>query len=215
MCFSAGASFGASALLFGTGIATVKKSEAARYLVFASAPFLFSMQQFSEGMLWLSFQDPALLAWHKPSIYTYSVFSQAVWPLWAPLSLWLIEPEPVRKKRLYYFLWIGIVLAAYMIFCLIAYGVTATVEAHHIRYQLHFPNMNVRRVLYFLATIPPFFLSSRSGMKVFGITLGLSLVLSAIFFRYYLISVWCFFAAIVSVLVLWIILKNREGPDPQ
>ncbi len=68
MCFSASVSFAASALLGGSGIVAIKKSESPRMLAFASLPIIFGVQQLTEGILWLTFSNPELGYWHHASI---------------------------------------------------------------------------------------------------------------------------------------------------
>lgn len=53
MCFSMEASFGASALLLGTGVAAAIKATSSPQRMLALIPLLFSVQQFAEGWLWL------------------------------------------------------------------------------------------------------------------------------------------------------------------
>jgi hypothetical protein len=55
MCFSASASFGAGIVLAVIGVATIKKREQPSQIYFATIPFLFSIQQVSEGFLLSSF----------------------------------------------------------------------------------------------------------------------------------------------------------------
>ena len=55
MCFSAGASFGAAAVLSIVGAVAVIKAKTIPQGLFAAIPFIFSIQQVAEGMLWLSF----------------------------------------------------------------------------------------------------------------------------------------------------------------
>jgi hypothetical protein len=54
MCFSAGASVGASAVLAGVGVAAIKNSGKSPQRLFAVTPLLFAVQQFVEGFIWLS-----------------------------------------------------------------------------------------------------------------------------------------------------------------
>jgi len=212
MCFSATASFTASAVLIGTGIVAIKKMESPRMLAFASGPILFGLQQFFEGVLWLTFSNPDLLSWQAPTIYLFTIFAQIIWPLWAPFAIWSMEPHPLRKKVISHFLWIGVVRSAFIIYWLFAYDLSATIDSNHIIYSIEFPWEWFRRVLYFLATVVPFFLSSLRWMKLFGAALVVSLILTWGFYTLYVASVWCFFGALLSVLVLLVIKKNRvEG----
>jgi hypothetical protein len=45
-------------------------------------------------------------------------------------------------------------------------------------------------------------------MRLMGVLMFFSCLVTAIFFIDYLTSVWCFFAAIISVVIYWI-LKDR------
>ena len=57
MCFSAGASFTASAVLAATGVTTLREVRSKRELPLALLPTIFSIQQFIEGLLWLNFRQ--------------------------------------------------------------------------------------------------------------------------------------------------------------
>lgn len=209
MCFSATASFGAGAFLLGAGVIAVKKIESPKALAFASVPFIFGVQQIAEGILWLSLTHPELASWHQVSMYMFLFISQVLWPVGAPYALWRIEPDQGRKKIIFYFMLIGGALAAYMLYCLFAYESTAIIESRHIRYTIPFPYRILHRGAYFLATVIPIFLSSWKWMKLLGATMLGSLILSFIVFVPYVISVWCFFAAILSLLVIFIISRNK------
>ena len=214
MCFSASASFGASALLAGAGILAIKKVESRKMLPFAATPLLFSVHQFSEGMVWLTFSNPDLASWQQAATYFYLFIAQLTWPLWVPFVVWLMEPDQARKKLISYFMWIGGAFSIYLLYCFINYEVSAVVESSHIRYQMHFPNLALRRVFYFLATIVPIFLSSLRYMKLLGGAFLGSLILTFIFYTLCVISVWCFFAALLSALVLLVLVTNKQANIP-
>jgi hypothetical protein len=209
MCFSAGASFGASALLLGVGIGAIKKAESPKMMAFASMPVLFAVQQFAEGVLWLTFLNPGLASWHESSIYFFLLFAQVIWPLWVPFALWLMEPDITRKKMLSYFMYLGGAFSIYLVYCLFAYEVSAVIDGGHIKYYLYFPNMELRRSLYFFVTLIPFFISGLRYMRLLGSVFLVALLISYFFFLGFVISVWCFFAAVLSALILFVIMQNK------
>jgi hypothetical protein len=211
MCFSAGASFGASAFLFGAGIVAVKRTDSRAMLPFATIPILFGVQQFAEGILWLTFLNRDLAPWHDASIYFFLLFAQVIWPLWVPFAIWMMEPDPTRRKILSYFMLLGGAFSAYLVYCLFAYQVSAVIEGGHIKYYLYFPNMELRRSLYFFVTLIPFFISSLRFMKLSGGAFLAALLISYYFFLGFVISVWCFFAAVLSVLILFVVMNNKEN----
>lgn len=213
MCFSASVSFGASLILAGTGIYTIKKTESSKILAFAGIPLLFGLQQFSEGILWLSIDNPELDFWRNSSIYLYIIIAQVIYPLWIPLAIWLMEPDKGRKKILSYFIFLGGFLSIYILYCTMAYDVSAVIDGKHVHYQLDFPNLALRRSLIFLTSVVPPFISSLRAMKLLGASLLISLIIAIVFFLYYIISLWCFFAAILSLIILLIVTKNKESHD--
>jgi hypothetical protein len=215
MCFSAGASFGASALLLGVGFGAIKKIQSPKMMAFAGMPVLFGIQQFAEGVLWLTFLNPELAPWHESTIYFFLFFAQVIWPFWVPFALWLMEPDKLRKKMFSYFMYLGGAFSIYLIYCLMAYEVSAVIDGGHIKYYLYFPNMELRRSLYFFVTLIPFFISSLRYMKLLGAAFLAALLISYFFFLGYVISVWCFFAAVLSALILFVIMQNQRAlTDP-
>jgi len=207
MCFSAGASFTAATALATAGYFSVRKTESRRQLPFASIPYLFAVQQFAEGVFWLTSGGSVSPMWESPAILIFLVFAQVVWPFWIPLSVYVVETVKQRKRLLTLFLIIGIGLATYHLYCLLVYPVHAYVSGYHVEYSLNFPllSQNITGPFYVLVTILPLFISSVNRMNVLGVAIAASFVITYFFYTQYLISVWCFFAAVISGIVLWIL----------
>jgi len=210
MCFSAGASFGASAILLGAGASTLSQTRSRSEWAFGSIPLFFAVQQFSEGLLWLALTNPLHTGWEGVSTHVFIFFAQIFWPAWIPFSVWLMEKRALRKKVLQIFFTAGVLLAGFMVFSITRFGVEAAVESCHIRYRPQYPFGIVRTVLYAFIVLGPFFVSSYKKMTVFGIGAFVTLVISILFYKTVMVSVWCFFAAIISLLIWWILYQNRE-----
>jgi len=209
MCFSAGASFAVGAGLIGPGYYAIKRCESRKMLPFASTPLVFTFHQIAEGFIWLSLKNPEFASVYKPALYGYSFISQPVWPIWVPFIMWMMEPDKRRKKILSYFLLLGIAASLYMFFCLINYDISAAIENGHIRYYRDFPNLNIMRPVNFVTIAVTPFLSTVRYTKLVAATNMVSLILTYFFFTNYLISVWCFFAAILSLLIILVVNANR------
>jgi len=97
MCFSATASFTAGVILTVTGVYTLRQVKSKSILPFASIPLLFGIQQIIEGIVWMSFNEPVL---HGIATYLFVLFAYVLWPTFVPVSIWLIEENPIRKKIL-------------------------------------------------------------------------------------------------------------------
>ena len=216
MCFSANASFGAGVVLAAIGIASVKKVQQAPQIYFATIPLIFSIQQISEGFVWLSLTHPTFQFIQKPSTYIFLYFAQVIWPIWLPLSIMKLEHFKKKQRLHYVFVIIGCLIAFYLGFCMIAYPVQTKITGFHITYVQEYPIAfrGYGEFLYGLSSILPAFLSNVKRMWIIGVTIITSYLTTTFFYEEYIISVWCFFATIISVVVFFIlenIKKKTEG----
>ena len=230
MCFSATASFGASAVLGTVGIIAVAKAKTNPQRVFGSIPLIFAVQQLSEGFLWLSLKNPAFASYQSFLTYTFLVFAMAVWPFWIPFSIWLLEKDAKRKKTIKVFVWMGAFVAVGVGAVLFNYPVEVVtpfcptcpggspipLTKQHLHYEFAIPSLVKNlivafSVLYIAATIITPFLSGIKKMKWMGIVFLASYLFAITFYNGFVISVWCFFAALLSFVVLWIITDLRKA----
>ena len=216
MCFSATASFAAGAALLGVGALTVSRVSRPAELPFAMIPGLFAVQQLIEGALWLTFPAQAP---HSNFVLThaYSFFSHVLWPIYVPIAVLLLEPEAWRRKVLAGIALAGAAVGLYLLYFLITEPIVSQVVNKHIRYDS--PHFYVAAVvlLYVLATCVSSFISSCSTIRLFGLATFVALLAAYAFYAYWFISVWCFLAAALSVIVLVHFLrepKRLNGPNP-
>lgn len=183
----------------------------------SSVPLMLSIQQFCEGILWLSLSRPEYAEWEKPATYVFLLFAQIIWPFYIPLAIMLLEKHALRRKILSWLFLIGIFQAFYLAYGMALYNVQASIESSHIRYNLDFPGANqwFSGVLYIMATGMSPFVSSIKRMRLMGIIILFSYLYSRILFEYYVISVWCYFAALISFVVLAIILQLKKKAEYQ
>ena len=216
MCFSASASFVTSGMLTLTGAAAVRETKASSRVLLAVIPLLFAVHQFAEGVVWLTLRGADHSGWHRPAIFSYLAVAKVVWPFWMPLSILVAERNAAARRVLIPLLAIGALSALYQAYQLIVYPVSATVDTGHIHYEIASPPAArlLAGVLYFVPTVFSPFLCSIRLMRVVGIGVLGSFVFSAIYFREALGSVWCFFAALISVLIWFVVKAPREAPQP-
>lgn len=207
MCFSAEASFSASIVLAVIGVATIKKTTKPAQRLFAAIPVIFSFQQLTEGILWLALPGITYAAEQQIATYVFLILAQVVWPVWVPLSILVLEENKKRKRVLSIVLGIGCIVSVYLAYCLAFYNVKAEIVGHHIYYDLNFaPQFKlIGGACYILSTVFSPLISSVKRMQSLGFIILGSYIISKIFFDEYVISVWCFFAAIISVMVMLII----------
>lgn len=210
MCFSATASFASAAILGVAGIASIKKTQSANQLVFASVPILFAVQQLAEGFVWLSHSGMDQPAWHQWPVTFFLSFALVIWPLCVPIASLLIETNNTRKLIQYICLGLGVVFSVFTTFYLFTYDVSASISNYHVYCNVEFPHRrdSLTSLFYFGATVIPLIASSHKGVPALGLLIFASYMITKYFYGDYVISVWCFFAALSSG-VIYLLVANK------
>jgi hypothetical protein len=213
MCFSAEASFGAGAILTVVGIATIKQCKQPQQLAFAAIPLFFGIQQIAEGFVWLSLTKAQFTGWQKMATYLFTFFSHILWPVWVAFAVLLFETVKKKKNILFAVFILGLLLSLAEVYSIAKYGIVAMVKGHHIEYTIVFPAMfkQTSEVVYALTTLLPCFICSFKKIRLFAIMLMIAIVVSSIFYKAWFISVWCFFAAFLSVVIFYIIQQANKA----
>jgi hypothetical protein len=213
MCFSAGASFAGGAAITAIGIATVKKAGKPEQRLFSTIPLIFGLQQISEGFVWVALQNPGNQLMLEISSLLFLLAAVVIWPTMVPLSVLKMEQKSSRRRYIKIFLVAGIITSLYYGTGMILYNIEPQISNHHIKYVNDFPKSLATPafILYLLATLIPLYLSGIRRMYLFGILVTISCLITGIFFREYLTSVWCFFAAFISIVIYVII--STSGDD--
>lgn len=211
MCFSATASFVAGIALCTAGVATIPMASRRREIPFATIPLLFGVQQLTEGLIWLSFEDNSLP--NAALTFAYSLFSHVFWPIFIPLAVGLLETIPWRRKAIGICQLVGAGVGLYLLFVIVKFPVTSRVLGGHIAYESpHFYVVAVM-LLYLAATCLSSLFSSNRMIWVFGaLSLATFVTAYAIHVATFF-SVWCFFAAILSGIVYFYFRRSgRRAP---
>jgi hypothetical protein len=217
MCFSAGASFAGGAVISAIGVASLKSAGNPSQRLFAGIPLLFAFQQFSEGVVWLTLKSGGNYQLQMTAAYLFLVMALVVWPFIIPLAVLRLEEVKKRKEIIVGMLVAGVILSGYYAFCLIFYSVRPVINEFHIQYLNDFPESlsNAAFGVYVIATMGPLFASSIKRMSLFGILVLSSSIVTGIFYKEYLTSVWCFFAALISAVIYWIVKESQENFNPE
>ena len=202
MCFSATASFVTAGLTAAVGIVSLSKVNDRREAPLAATPLLFAFQQCVEGLLWLDLPlaPDGVAASSLTLIFLF--FADVLWPVYASIAVWLIEPNRRRRRWMLLCLAIGISVSARMLWSIATRPYGAVILQDHIVYLTGYTPSVVLGLGYLAATGLPLMLSSHRTVVVLG---SIILVGSATAFFFYwegFVSVWCFFAAAASLVIL-------------
>lgn len=211
MCFSAEASFAGGAVITAIGVMSVKKNSVPSRKLFACIPLIFGVQQISEGFVWVALQSAGNDFMLTLATYMFLLAALVLWPFMIPLSVLQMEGDARRRRALRIFLGIGILTSLYYGVGMLLYDVNPQIISHHIRYASTIPKQLATPafIAYLAATLVPLFVSQVRRMWLFGTLMAASCLVTGIFYKEYLTSVWCFFAALISIVIYRIISESE------
>ncbi len=198
MCFSAPVSFLTSGVLATVGIAAQSHAKTRARKLIAIVPILFAIQQFIEGLQWLV---------AKPSVesdiltYGFLLFAFLLWPFYIPWAVLMNEHQPRRQKWMRVLTVLGLALVVCLIFLLATHPVHAVIYDSCIRYDINTSLSPYLLSWYVFVTVGSFALSSQHLIRWFGWFTAVSVFIAAVFYNWVFTSVWCFFAAVLSILM--------------
>ncbi len=206
MCFSSEASFIGAAILAAIGVANITQVSSKSQIPLAALPLFFSLQQFSEGLLWVSLKggDPLF---GQIGMYLFLFFALIFWPLWFPFSIFMVEQQPWRKKVIGAFMFAGIGLSIVNFITGFQHLISVKIVGFSLQYVGNVPSQNF---FYMAITLIPCFISSFPKLWQFGLLLASTAIIAEYFYLENFLSIWCFASAISS---LWLFKIFRNQPQ--
>ena len=230
MCFSATASFVTAAALTPIGVAGVamaRRRDPDRWLPLALLPLLFASQQALEGVVWLGLTAQEPWPGLRLAALAYLTFALAVWPVWIPWSALRLSTGRAtawQRRLLRSLLGLGALLAGSLWIPLMLHPDLITPIVHHgsINYQMQLSwadrlGHQPIRVIYALIICLPLLCHPNRRLCWLAFSLALGFAVAQLAFLYAFSSVWCYFSAVISVLVLWVLqgeAPSSEQPSP-
>lgn len=213
MCFSATANFAGSAVIGSVGVATLKEVRHRRAFLFGALPLLFALHQFIEGFVWLGLDGYLSATTAHNMGAAFVLYAQGLLPFLLPFSVYLIEPTPHRRKRMLPFVLLGGGLTLYTLWGLTAYPLTVYARHHSIVYTNPATTTTAVAILYVIATCGALFFSGFRYLIIFGFANLIGLIIVAIVMSYAFTSIWCAYAAVISV-IIYFHFRRRRGMPP-
>ncbi len=219
MCISYQVSFSLSGLLLAGGAYCVRKARALAPLMFplAMIPLLFGMQQFCEGWVWLGeMRSSATMT--SVAATAFLVFALFVWPVWIPMSALTAERSRNKRRFLGVMLVLGAITGVVLIAPVIVHPAWLHVEMtrHSLHYQIGaspvvraIPEV-VWELLYIAAVAAPLLVTSRKWLVNAGVAIILAAAVSRVYFDYAFASMWCLFAAALSLYLCFVFHEAYE-----
>lgn len=191
------------------GLLTLRRVSAPREVVLALLPLLFALHQFTQGFVWLGMQQliqPRALHIAE-SIFVF--YAQGLLTFLVPLAVWLIEPSGTRRSVIAILVLMGGLLTAYTMWGLAVQPTSVTVEGHTLIYVNAWTEKTWIAAIYILTTCGSLILSSSVAVQLFGWVNIFGLTGVFIIWPYAFTSLWCLYAAAVSILLYFYFGERR------
>lgn len=206
MCFSATASFSASAGLTLIGIIAATQMRSPKQILLGISPFLLAFQQFVEGMQWINLQSHGA-KWISNLLGLGYLLEASIWPIYIPLSLLPFEKSAKRRKWIWFFVFSGVIYSLVNIYNIFKREIVIQIINSHISYG----NVSVISLIIYCSILifPTFIINVDRSVyfKILGVLFASSFVFAYLVSEICAASVWCFFAAFCSIFVLVILRK--------
>lgn len=192
-------------------VATLREVKHWRELPFALLPTVFAVHQFLEAAVWPNGVVSAGLAHWAMRAYVF--IALPLLPALVPLAILMLEPRGARL-RVAPFAVLGAVVSTYLAVVVLTEPIGVTTCPHALQYQTGIHDGYVWAVFYVVAVIGPAVLSGYRSIVVFGWANLVGLTVVAVLYLQAFASLWCIYAAVLSVLVLVHMVRRRRLPDP-
>ena len=184
-----------------------------RYVPLAAFPVIVGVQQAVEGVVWTQADAENL---QRMAALVYLFFTWLVWTSYVPYMTAKLERNRQKRQWFLRFAQAGFVLGLVLYLPNFWYAdwLKVNIINHSIAYHCIFITDNAlpRTVPYFLylflIALPPL-LSSYRALNIFGAGLVAFVPLTYFFFYYAHVSVLCFFAAVMTLYIIYVILHDK------
>lgn len=212
LCVSAETSFGLAGLLAPVGVycLNVASQRDRSALPLAAVPLLFGVQQACEGLVWVGIGREHVELTQAAAL-AYLFFALMFWLFWIPFSAVFLEPRRRIKFLLGFGAGLGLAggLAFYLPILMNPEVLVVSMVQHSIRYDIAqspavatVPQFIWQLAYLSVVSLPLFLIAQkRKGMLAFSTALVVSAAISHAYFWYAFASVWCLFAAILSLVL--------------
>ena len=200
MCFSAEADFVAAIGVGIIGVDALRHVDRRAELPLATLPMLLASHQLIEGVVWLGLHDHVSVRLERIAVWLYLIIAFSILPVLVPVAVTALEPPP-RRARMVWFASVGAVVSAVLTYAIVRGPVRASVDGHHVAYDVGLWRGGGVVALYVLATCGPLLVSSHRHIRWFGAANLVAVTLLAWLAREALVSLWCAWAAVTSIAI--------------
>ena len=201
-----------------------RRTDQRDYVPLALTPFFFGVQQFVEGLEWTGLDQGRVEPLTSLAGLGFLFFAYCFWMIWIPWSAWSISRSTDSRGLQWRLRWVAILatLIGVGFYLPVLLNPPALQPAVHSNGRLLYDISNLHSILHnFVNTEPigelvywgfiviPLLVVSDRAVKLFGALIFVSIFLTWLTYSATFNSVWCFYCAVLSIVVLWIVNRPR------
>ena len=213
MCFSPDADVVVGGIVVAIGIDALRHVQEPKQIVLASLPLLFGLHQVDEAFVWLGLQGHVSESIERVGIWIYMFFALAALPMLVPIAVFAVERSATRRRVIGAFSALGIAVGVSLGVALFRGSVNAVIEGHHVAYDVSALSQGRElTALYVVAACGALVFCSYRDLAALGLMNLVAVPVLMWMTVSGFISLWCFWAAIVSVVIDFHLRKRAFVP---
>lgn len=212
MCFSVTADLAAGAALLPVAALSLREVRHLRELPFAALPAVFAAHQLIEALVWAWRDGDVSPGVGHTAALAYVFIAWPLLPALIPIATALLEPRG-RRRRILPFVGVGILVAGYLSFVVLARPVVVIAHPHALEYRTGVTHPLLWATLYVVAIVGALVMSRHRLVVAFGVLNLVGLTVVALSYFEAFTSLWCVYAAASSVVVWLHMRSSRRAPE--
>jgi hypothetical protein len=212
VCFSPDADAVVGGIVVVIGADALRHVREPKQILLASLPLIFGLHQIDEALVWWGLQGRISESLERFGVWVYVLFALAALPVIVPLAVWAVERSPARRRLIAAFAVLGIAVGVSLAVSIFRGSVNAAIDGRHIAYDVSALHQGRElTALYVVAACGALLACSYRDLAALGL---LNLVAVPILMWLTVsgfISLWCFWAAIVSVVIDFHLRRSARG----
>ncbi len=202
MCFAPEADALVGAVVVAVGVDALRHVREPKQIPLAALPLLFGLHQLTEAFVWWGLEGHVAHSVERASTWIYLLFAFSALPILIAIAVGLIEPVLVRRRVIAAFGLVATAVAIALTTAMFRGTLDAAIDGRHIEYSVDALGYGGQLTgVYVIATCGALLASSYRDLATLG---ALNLVVVPLLMALTVggfVSLWCFWAAIVSVVI--------------
>jgi hypothetical protein len=202
MCFSPDADAVVGGIVVVIGVDALRHVREPKQILLASLPLLFGLHQLDEAFVWWGLQGHVSESLERIGVWVYLLFALAALPALVPLAVLAVERSPARRRLIGVLSILGIAVGVSLGVAVFRGSVNAAIGGRHIAYDVSALSQGRDlTALYVVAACGALIACSYRDIAALGVMNLVAVPVLMWMTVSGFISLWCFWAAIVSVVI--------------